>query len=163
MPLEKSFYTIREVSSMLDVPAYTPRYWETVFPQLCPVRVNSHRKTIGVRRSIDELAHADAKILGIPDLSNIATIDLANKKESILRSTLPTEITPDIFKSGADSIAAMLLPFTDEIIWKKRNGAFLPRFKIPCRGIKSSCCQDRGALDYSDYEDFVRRGFVYAT
>ena len=44
MPLTKSYYTIREVSSMLDVPAYTLRYWETVFPQLCPVRVNSHRK-----------------------------------------------------------------------------------------------------------------------
>ena len=72
-----------------------------------------------MRRSIDELPHADAKILGIPDLSNIATIDLANKKESILRSTLSTEITPDIFKGGADSIAAMLLLFTDEIIWKK--------------------------------------------
>lgn len=44
MPLTKSYYTIREVSSMLDVPAYTLRYWETVFPQLRPVRVNSHRK-----------------------------------------------------------------------------------------------------------------------
>ena len=107
------------VSSMLDVPAYTLRYWETVFLQLCPVRVNSHRKTIGMRRSIDELTHADAKFLGISDLSNIATIDLANKKEGILRSTLSTEITPEIFKSGADSIAAMLLLFTDEIIWKK--------------------------------------------
>lgn len=46
MPLTKSYYTIREVSSMLDVPAYTLRYWETVFLQLCPVRVNSHRKQL---------------------------------------------------------------------------------------------------------------------
>lgn len=82
---------------------------------------DSHGKTIGVRGSIDELAHADAKYLGVPDLSNIATIDLANKKESILRSTLSTEITPDIFKSGADSSAAMLLLFTDEIIWAKNE------------------------------------------
>lgn len=44
MHLTKSYYTIREVSAMLGVPAYTLRYWETVFPQLCPVRVNSHRK-----------------------------------------------------------------------------------------------------------------------
>lgn len=85
------------------------------------MRVNSHRKTIGVRRSIDEQIHADAKFLGIPDFSNIATIDLANKKESILRSTLSTEITPGIFKSGADSSAAMLLLFTDEIIWEKNE------------------------------------------
>lgn len=104
MPLTKSYYPIREVSSILDVPAYTLRYWETVFPQLCPVRVNSHRKTIGVRRSIDELAHADAKILGIPDLSNIATIDLANKKESILRSTLSYTDYPGFYPATKERL-----------------------------------------------------------
>lgn len=80
---------------------------------------DSHGKTIGVKGTMDELRAADAKYLGVPDVSNIATIDLANKKESILRTTLSTEITPDIFKSGADSSAAMSLLFTDEVIWGK--------------------------------------------
>lgn len=80
---------------------------------------DSHGKTIGVRGTMDELRAADAKYLGVPDVSNIATIDLANKKESILRTSLSTEITPDIFKSGADSSAAMSLLFTDEVIWGK--------------------------------------------
>lgn len=82
---------------------------------------DSHGKTIGVKGAVDELAASDAKFLGVPDLSNIATVDLANKKESILRSTLSTEITPEIFKSGADSSAAMSLLFTDEIIWAKNE------------------------------------------
>lgn len=34
----KSFYRIREVAAMLDVPAYTLRYWESEFPQLKPQR-----------------------------------------------------------------------------------------------------------------------------
>ncbi len=82
---------------------------------------DSHGKTIGICGAVDELAASDAKFLGVPDLSNIATIDVANKKESILRSTLSTEITPEIFKSGADSSAAMSLLFTDEIIWAKNE------------------------------------------
>lgn len=80
---------------------------------------DSHGKTIGVKGRVDELQAADAKFLAVPDLSNIATVDMANKKESILRSTLSSEITAEIFKSGADSSAAISLLFTDEIIWCK--------------------------------------------
>lgn len=91
---------------------------------------DSHGKTIGVKGSVDELNAADAKFLGVPDLSNIATVDLANKKESILRSTLSTEITADIFRSGADSSAAMSLLFTDEHIWLKNEFTlFYPQLK----------------------------------
>lgn len=34
----KSFYRIREVSAMLNVPAHTLRYWENEFSQLSPRR-----------------------------------------------------------------------------------------------------------------------------
>lgn len=34
----KSFYRIREVSALLDVPAHTIRYWESEFDQLNPQR-----------------------------------------------------------------------------------------------------------------------------
>lgn len=91
---------------------------------------DSHGKTIGVKGSVDELNAADAKFLGVPDLSNIATIDLANKKESILRSTLSTEITAEIFRSGADSSAAISLLFTDETLWLKNEFTlFYPQLK----------------------------------
>lgn len=91
---------------------------------------DSHGKTIGVKGSVDELRAADAKFLGVPDLSNIATIDLTNKKESILRSTLSTEITADIFRSGADSSAAISLLFTDETLWLKNEFTqFYPQLK----------------------------------
>lgn len=41
----KSYYRIREVSAMLDIPAYTLRFWEDEFPQL-----NPHRTESGQRR-----------------------------------------------------------------------------------------------------------------
>lgn len=91
---------------------------------------DSHGKTIGVKGTVDELRASDAKYLGVPDLSNIATLDSANKKESILRSAMATEITPEIFKSGADSSAAMSLLFTDEVIWCKNMFVqFYPQLK----------------------------------
>lgn len=84
-------------------------------------QTDSTGKVIGVKGSIDELKAADAKYLVPPDLSNIATIDLQNKKDSILKSAMMVEITPDIFKSGADSSAAMKLLFTDVTIWCKNE------------------------------------------
>ena len=36
--LTKKYYRIREVSELLDVPASTLRYWETMFPKLQPRR-----------------------------------------------------------------------------------------------------------------------------
>jgi len=35
---EKSYYRIREVVAMLDIPAYTLRFWEDEFPMLKPDR-----------------------------------------------------------------------------------------------------------------------------
>lgn len=83
--------------------------------------IDSTGKIIGVNGSVDELKAADAKYLVPPQLSDIATIDLANKKESILKSAMMVEITPDIFRSGADSSAAMKLLFTDITIWCKNE------------------------------------------
>lgn len=38
MPPKKTYYRIREVVAMLDVPASTLRFWEDTFPQLEPDR-----------------------------------------------------------------------------------------------------------------------------
>ncbi|MCX7995317.1 MAG: MerR family transcriptional regulator [candidate division WOR-3 bacterium] len=41
---EKEFYSIKEVSQMLEIPAYVLRYWEKEFPMLRP-----HRNRLGRR------------------------------------------------------------------------------------------------------------------
>ena len=84
-------------------------------------RTDSTGKIIGVKGAVDELAAADAKFLTPPDLSNIATIDIGNKKESISQSTMSVNITPEIFRSADPSSAAIKLLFTDTIIWCKNS------------------------------------------
>lgn len=42
--ISKSFYRIREVSSIVGVPAYTLRYWESEFSQLSPQRTESGQR-----------------------------------------------------------------------------------------------------------------------
>lgn len=84
-------------------------------------RTDATGKIIGVKGAVDELAAADAKFLTPPNLSDIATIDIANKKDSINNSTMSVNITPEIFRSADPSSAAIKLLFTDTIIWCKNN------------------------------------------
>lgn len=80
-------------------------------------QTDSTGKVIGVKGAVDEIAAADAKYLTPPNLSDIATIDIANKKESIQQSTMSVDITPEIFRATDPSSAAMKLLFTDTLIW----------------------------------------------
>ncbi|HEC80121.1 MAG TPA: MerR family transcriptional regulator [Firmicutes bacterium] len=41
---DKLFYSIKEVSQMLDIKDYTLRYWEKEFPQLKPRRSSGGRR-----------------------------------------------------------------------------------------------------------------------
>lgn len=76
-------------------------------------------KKIGVKGSVDELAASDAKFLVPPDLSNIATIDADNKRESIIKSSMSANVTAEVFRSGDPSSASMKLLYADETIWCK--------------------------------------------
>lgn len=78
-------------------------------------------KVIGVKGTVDELAAADAKYVGRPNLSDIATIDLKTKRDSIMQSTMSVDITPEIFRATDPSSAAMKLLFTDTLIWCKNE------------------------------------------
>ncbi len=82
---------------------------------------DSTGKIIGVKGTVDELAAADAKYLSRPNLSDIATIDLKTKRDSIMQSTMSVDITPEIFRATDPSSAAMKLLFTDTIIWCKNE------------------------------------------
>lgn len=45
MAANKAYYRIREVAQLLDVPISTLRFWDSVFPQLNPTRLQSgHRR-----------------------------------------------------------------------------------------------------------------------
>lgn len=48
-PLTKLFYTIREVSEMLEVEPSTLRFWEGEFPQLSPRRTTHKRRQYTVQ------------------------------------------------------------------------------------------------------------------
>lgn len=82
---------------------------------------DSTGKVIGVKGTVDELAAADAKYVARPNLSDIATIDLKTKRESIMQSTMSVDITPEIFRATDPSSAAMKLLFTDTLIWCKNE------------------------------------------
>lgn len=82
---------------------------------------DSTGKILGVKGSVDELAAADAKYVGRPNLSDIATIDLNTKEKSIMQSTMSVTISPDIFRASDPSSASIKLMFTDTIIWCKNE------------------------------------------
>lgn len=79
--------------------------------------VGSHGSVLAVKGDIESLKAADAKRLAPSDISNVATIDMKNKMDSILHSTMSVIVEPDILRSGADSSSAMRLCFVSEIQW----------------------------------------------
>lgn len=79
--------------------------------------VGSHGSVLAVKGDVESLKASDAKRLAPSDISNVATIDMKNKMDSILHSTLSVIVEPDILRSGADSSSAMRLCFASEIQW----------------------------------------------
>lgn len=79
--------------------------------------VGSHGSVLAVKGDIDSLKASDAKRLPPSDISNVATIDMKNKIDSILHASMSVIVEPDILRAGADSSAAMRLCFTSEIQW----------------------------------------------
>lgn len=77
--------------------------------------VGSHGSVLAVKGDTESLKASDAKRLAPSDISNVATIDMKNKTDSILHSTMSVIVEPDILRSGADSSSAMRLCFVSEI------------------------------------------------
>lgn len=77
--------------------------------------VGSHGSVLAVKGDVESLKASDAKRLAPSDISNVATIDMKNKMNSILHSTMSVIVEPDILRSGADSSSAMRLCFVSEI------------------------------------------------
>lgn len=93
--------------------------FDTLFVKATKIKnlpaVGGHGSVIGVEGDVESIKAADAKSIQHGDISNVATIALKEKKDSILHSTLSVIVDPDVLRSGADSSSAMRLCFNDEV------------------------------------------------
>ncbi len=111
---------------------------------------DSTGKRIGVKGTVEELAASDAKWLGVPDVSNIASIDIQTKQDSILKSSMSVNITSDVFRSGDPSSASMKLLFTDMILWcKNEYPKFYPQLQYLIEVFKALVAKIEGDGDYA--------------
>jgi hypothetical protein len=79
--------------------------------------LSSGEEVYAVKGDTEALKASDMKYVAPPDISNIATLDLQNKMEAIMQSTLSIDLQPDILKSGADSSTTLKLLLRREIQW----------------------------------------------
>ena len=120
-------------------------------------RTDSTGKIIGVKGAVEELKAADAKFLTPPNLSDIATIDIANKEKSIRESTMSVDISPEIFRAADPSSAANQAPFYRyNYLVQERVCASLPLARADGRYFQGSCRQNRGQRQDCDHADFLR-------
>lgn len=111
---------------------------------------DSTGKRIGVKGTVEELAASDAKWLGVPDVSNIAKIDIETKQDSILKSSMSVNITSDVFRSGDPSSASMKLLFTDMILWcKNEYPKFYPQLQYLIEVFKALVAKIEGNSEYA--------------
>ncbi len=89
---------------------------------LPPSKVNG--KTIGVKGTADSLAHADAKFLAPPDMSNISKTHLDTLWDNILRGSLSALVEPVDIRQGADSSTTIKIMFAPDIQWCKNRWKF---------------------------------------
>lgn len=75
----------------------------------------AHGRIYAVEGDVDQLKAADMKTINPGDMSNIATVNIKAKMDSILHGSLSVIIDPEILKAGADSSSALKLMFTSEI------------------------------------------------
>jgi len=74
-------------------------------------------KALGVKGTSDSLAHADAKFLAPPDMSNIAEMHVDGLEEDIRNTCMSVKIDPEIIKQGSDSSATMKILYAPEVQW----------------------------------------------
>lgn len=74
-------------------------------------------KALGVKGTSDSIAHADAKWLAPPDMSNIATLHIDGIEEDIRETCMSVKIDPEIIKQGSDSSATMKILYAPEVQW----------------------------------------------
>lgn len=74
-------------------------------------------KALGVKGTADSIAHADAKWLAPPDMSDIATLHVEGLEADIRDGAMSVKIDPEVIKQGSDSSATMKILYAPEIQW----------------------------------------------
>lgn len=92
--------------------------------------MSAHGRTWAVRGDADDIKAADVKAIEKPDMSNIATVDLKNRYDSIMRATMSVFVDPELVKSSDISGTGIKILYGPEIqyaqnMWTK----FYPQLK----------------------------------
>ncbi len=87
----KTYYTVREVSEMLDVSESTLRYWETEFPSLKPKMVKTSKVRMYSAKDIED-------IKTIYNLVKVRGFKLAAAKKMIQANRAGVERTAEILE-----------------------------------------------------------------
>lgn len=112
--------------------------------------IGAHGSVIGVEGDVDSIKSADAKRLPPSNISDVATIALKEKKDSILHSTLSVIVDPEILRSGADSSSAMRLCFNDEVKWcQTMQPHFIRPLKYLVKILKHLVAKVEGDYEYT--------------
>lgn len=92
--------------------------------------MSAHGRTWAVRGAPDDLKASDVKAIEKPDMSNIATVDLKNRYDSIMRSTMSVFVDPELVKSSDISGTGIKILYGPEIQWAQNMWTkFYPQLK----------------------------------
>ncbi len=92
--------------------------------------MSAHGRTWAARGTAEDVRAADVKAIEKPDMSNIATVDLKNRYDSIMRGTMSVFVDPELVKSSDISGTGIKILYGPEIqfaqnMWTK----FYPQLK----------------------------------
>lgn len=92
--------------------------------------MSAHGRTWAVRGSADDIKAADVKAIEKPDMSNIATVDLKNRYDSIMRATMSVFVDPELVKSSDISGTGIKILYGPEIQYAQNMWPqFYPQLK----------------------------------
>lgn len=92
--------------------------------------IGAHGRTWAVRGTADDIKAADVKAIEKPDMSNIATVDLKNRYDSIMRATMSVFVDPEIVKSSDISGTGIKILYGPEIQYAQNMWThFYPQLK----------------------------------
>lgn len=92
--------------------------------------MSAHGRTWAVRGDADDIKVADVKAIAKPDMSNIASVDLKNRYDSIMRATMSVFVDPELVKSSDISGTGIKILYGPEIQYAQNMWTqFYPQLK----------------------------------
>lgn len=112
--------------------------------------IGSHGRTWAVRGDSDDIKAADVKAIEKPDMSNIATVDLKNRFDSIMRTTMSVFVDPELIKSSDISGTGIKVLYGPEVQWAQNMWPqFYPQLKYLVEVFKALVAKIEGDGEYT--------------